>query len=423
MKERKSTLLALAIVGIVVFNIIGCNKKETTYISPSNRTAFTRSYPAMSDSSESGIYIQPLTGVPDIFYMDRASGKMVFLCGKADCEHGKEGNTDCNAYFEEGLICDSIQISNNKLYILGKITKESNSKLYRMDLDGSNREVVTTINAEAGAGATRIIDGNMYFIGVPNEGNTSVYHLYCQNIQSKNELAKDIFPIDEEEWSARRIEQIYIDEDKKQIYLKESKYMENLEYEGTIWQYDIRKEEWKALFKSSKFFTWFIDGNWCYYSEYNGGADNAGNLERIELVTCSPVKRRNLETEIEETTKIPSGFLEGYDGKYCYLKIYGNKAGDGLKSIDVYTLDGNLVQSIASPVENYQFYDAVNAGVTYDAIVIHHIPSETDALDSEKIYVYDKKNIGQKDGKWERVYLDMYYDQYNNTVDLQVEQK
>lgn len=425
MKVNKITIWFSILIAII-FCIAGCGKENTAKIDQdqtSSRNVFSRTYPAMADSSQNGIYIQPLDSIPDLFYMDRASGKIVFLCGKADCEHGKEENTDCNAYFEEGLIRDSIQIVNDKLYVLGKATKEHNSILYRMDLDGSNREAVTTINAEAGAGGTRVIGKNMYYIGVPDAGDFSVFHMYRQSIEDKSEPAEDIFPVDEEEWSARRIEEFYLDEENELIYIAENKYTEDLKYEGSIWKYDIKDETWEEIFSDTRFFTWFLDGEWFYYSEYTGGADDSGNLIRVEVVTCDPVKRKNLKTGEEETTTIPGGFLEGYDGNYCYMRTYGDKAGDGLKSIDVYTLDGNLVQSIASPVENYQFYDAVNAGVTYDAIVIHHILSETDALNSEKIYVYDKKNIGQKDGKWERVYLDMYYDKYNNTVDLQVEQK
>ena len=425
MKVDKSRIWFSLLI-VVIFCVVSCGKEKTEridYDQTSSKTVFGRTNIAMADSSQDGIYVQPLTAIPDLFYMDRASGKIVFLCGKADCEHGKEENTDCNAYFEEGLIRDSIQIENDKLYVLGKPTKEHNSILYRMDLDGSNREAVTTINAEAGAGGTRVIGKNMYYIGVPDAGDFSVYHMYRQSIEDKSELAEDIFPVDEEEWSARRIEEFYLDEENELIYIAENKYTEDLKYEGSIWKYDIKDETWEEIFSDTRFFTWFLDGEWFYYSEYTGGADDSGNLIRVEVVTCDPVKRKNLKTGEEETTTIPGGFLEGYDGNYCYMRTYGEKAGDGLKSIDVYTLDGTMVTSIKSPIEDYQYNDAVNVGITYDAIVIHHIPSTSDAYASENIYIYDKKDIGVTSGEWEHVSLDMLYDKNSNTLDLHLKQK
>ena len=425
MKVNKITIWFSILIAII-FCIAGCGKENTAKIDQdqtSSRNVFSRTYSAMADSSSDGIYVQTLMPIPDLFYMDRASGKIVFLCGKADCEHGKEGNTDCNAYFEEDLIRDSIQRVDDKLYVLGQPTKEHNSVLYRMDLDGSNREAVTTINAEAGAGGTRVIGKNMYYIGVPDAGDFSVFHMYRQSIEDKSEPAEDIFPVDEEEWSARRIEEFYLDEENELIYIAENKYTEDLKYEGSIWKYDIKDETWEEIFSDTRFFTWFLDGEWFYYSEYTGGADDSGNLIRIEVVTCDPVKRKNLKTGEEETTTIPGGFLEGYDGNYCYMRTYGEKAGDGLKSIDVYTLDGTMVTSIKSPVEDYQYNDAVNVGVTYDAIVIHHSPSTSEAYVSENIYLYDKKNITEQKGDWEKIYINLLYDENSNTLDLHVKQK
>ena len=80
------------IAGIVTLTMllgfgVGCGKGGTTSKGEeANRGAFARTYTAMADSTKDGVYIQPLAGIPDLFYMDRKSGNMVFLCGKADCE-------------------------------------------------------------------------------------------------------------------------------------------------------------------------------------------------------------------------------------------------------------------------------------------------------------------------------------------------
>lgn len=93
----------------------------------------------------------------------------------------------------------------------------------------------------------------------------------------------------------------------------------------------------------------------------------------------------------------------------------------GVKSIDVYTLEGKLVDSIEATIEDYQEYSAVNIGTTYDAIVMHHMRlDKPKTYVSEDIYVYDKTNIGSGEGSWRKIAIDSWFNEktYKNEIKL-----
>ena len=77
--------------------------------------------------SEGSVYYTILNSW--IFYYDRESNTSGILCGKPECAHK---DASCNAYAGNMMGC--IQVYDGQLYWL------SGSTLYRMDLDGTNRE-------------------------------------------------------------------------------------------------------------------------------------------------------------------------------------------------------------------------------------------------------------------------------------------
>ena len=424
--RKKSYSIFIIICVMMCAILTGCSKSgaPNSLHESKNRLPYARTYEAMADSSKDGVYIQPLSSIPDLFYLDRETGKIVFLCGKADCEHGKDGNTECNAYFQEGLIFDSIQIVNDKLYVLGQYTHDKNSTVYRMDLDGSNREEIATVNAPAAAGAARIVEDSLFFIGMPDEGDFSAQHIYRQNLKNKENTAEDIFPMknDNEKWASRVINEMFVDEQEKKLYFTEDRYAEDLTHEGAIWMYDISTNTFEEIFESPNFYTYFVDDEWVYYSEFEAGSDEV--LAAPELTTFEPVKRWNYKTKETEETNIPGGFLCGYDGNYCYIRTYQDTAWTGVKSIDVYTLEGKLVESIETTVDDYQEYSAVNIGTTYDAIVMHHMRlDKPQTYISEDIYVYDKAMIGTGEGTWRKVAIDSWFNEKTNKIEIKITQE
>ena len=89
-----------------------------------------------------------------ILYSDNGSDMIIKLCGRADCTHDTK---DCNAYV--GSYCYAISCWNGYLYAVieesGNLGEDS-LKLYRMNLDGSDRVVVLDLDQFA-------LDNNLNF--------------------------------------------------------------------------------------------------------------------------------------------------------------------------------------------------------------------------------------------------------------------
>lgn len=89
--------------------------------------------------TENGFYT--IADLERIEFIDRESGKQVPLCAKPDCTHEKES---CNAYFRMPL---AIQIYDKMLYVVAAGSEESTMSLYRLSMDGSEREEVKKLYA------------------------------------------------------------------------------------------------------------------------------------------------------------------------------------------------------------------------------------------------------------------------------------
>ena len=92
--------------------------------------------------SATGAYFRVLEdGKYYIMYMDNGSDKLIKLCGRPDCNHDNE---DCNAYLP---MCGGLSYFKGYLYAL--YGTEPESKLIRMDPDGSNRVELLDLQAFA----------------------------------------------------------------------------------------------------------------------------------------------------------------------------------------------------------------------------------------------------------------------------------
>ena len=140
--------------------------------------------------SATGVYYRVAEGNKTyIIYADNGSNQWVKLCGRPDCTHD---NTDCNAYIPN---CSKLSYYNGYLYAMLGDGSEQESKLIRMDPDGSNRVDVLDLLGfakEKGGDFIRcdlITDGVCIFqtrrwVEVENNGNTSItgermdYYIY-----------------------------------------------------------------------------------------------------------------------------------------------------------------------------------------------------------------------------------------------------
>ena len=110
------------------------------------------------DVTNDGLYYVslPSNASPNsyILYSDNGSDMIIKLCGRADCTHDTK---DCNAYV--GSYCYAISCWNGYLYAVieesGNLGEDS-LKLYRMNLDGSDRVVVLDLDQFA-------LDNNLNF--------------------------------------------------------------------------------------------------------------------------------------------------------------------------------------------------------------------------------------------------------------------
>lgn len=89
--------------------------------------------------TENGFYTIADRGRID--FIDRKTGKQVPLCAKPDCTH--EGES-CNAYFLSPLV---IQKYDGMLYVVAVGSEDGTRSLYRLSMDGSEREELKKLYA------------------------------------------------------------------------------------------------------------------------------------------------------------------------------------------------------------------------------------------------------------------------------------
>ena len=82
------------------------------------------------------------------------------------------------------------------------------------------------------------------------------------------------------------------------------------------------------------------------------------------------------------------------------------------------------MESIETTVDDYQEYNAVNIGTTYDAIIMHHMRlDKPQTYTSEDIYVYDKEMIGTGEGTWRKVAIDSWFNEKTNKIEIKITQE
>ena len=132
-----------------------------------------------------------------IMYTDYASGQEVYLCSDSSCNHNTER---CSSYLHNRDFIighePRLFVYNNSLYYLSvSAVKDVNTatittgvpyeddrppRLYRMELDGSNRELVYTFDKELGVLPFAAGDGNAlwFFVKTPTMSHDEERHVY-----------------------------------------------------------------------------------------------------------------------------------------------------------------------------------------------------------------------------------------------------
>ncbi len=149
---------------VLVFGSICCAGKEenqkNSFREREQSVGFAESFslPAYAESPyENAIYFLPTTARDqNILYWDLEQNAAVPLCGKAECAHDTK---ECNAWTGNPRM-DVVQVIEDKLYVMdhGDYSHASSATgIYRMDLDGSNREELCQIHVPGGSPQNGII--------------------------------------------------------------------------------------------------------------------------------------------------------------------------------------------------------------------------------------------------------------------------
>ena len=179
-------------------------------------------------------------------YYDTVSGVTGAVCGKADCAHDSMA---CNAYLDFGNI-SGIQIYDGKLYWLQGAGYSR--ILYRMDLDGNNREQVQILDDLQGLDPRFAIHrGHIY---------TTVLKSEVQDRQPYTVLEIKEYVLGQKEQEPHVIYNGKYTGDTRYycrfygthmyVAVDTDETLESTSYDRQFFSYDMATQEWKLLWKT-----------------------------------------------------------------------------------------------------------------------------------------------------------------------------
>ena len=177
-----------------------------------------------------------------MYYFDTKTQRSGKLCGKVECTH-EDG--DCNAYLGD-IIVGSFQIYDQKIYWLGEL-------LYRMDLDGENREEYRVMD-DMGELDPRcyLHRGSIYMCGIEHnvKGANVTYTVRISRYSIENAEAEPETVLEQEcQYIPKYICRFY--RDKLYVLIDARLGMELSEgYKRDLYEYDIVHKELKNVWSS-----------------------------------------------------------------------------------------------------------------------------------------------------------------------------
>lgn len=172
-----------------------------------------------------------------IYYYDEVSQNSGVLCARPDCTHD---TTSCNAYVN---YC-GLQIYDGMLYFMGQP-----GVLYRMNLDGSNRESVMNVRNLGGTSAKFAIHrGYIYTSVMASEvagGQPKIRYTLCQQVLGQTDSLKTIF---EQTYEQVMTEQWILKGN--QLYLMMHHYLGDL-FSNELFCYRIQNEKMETVWEET----------------------------------------------------------------------------------------------------------------------------------------------------------------------------
>jgi hypothetical protein len=303
-------------LSLAITCLCACGKSQKN----STNASSTEAYSLRNVMAEvgNGLVFFPDMGMnydlPLLYYWDTEQNLVVPLCGKADCSHTDE---TCNAYFEHPSIY-TVNCYQDHIYLAMQGEKSSEQQLVRVDLDGSNREVLCQIEAEGDEWIVPnyglVYQDTFYMKVSTNEVNEAgdSWAVYAQPLDGKSK-AKCIYKPQDDAWSRHDPDDLFICGDK--LYFSETKYRDT-ETEEDLYCYDLNTGE-LTLLLSGESTGYVMCGDSIYFrtSRFTGDV-----LRGDKSMEYGPVFRYDLATGEQKELDFPDGALVS-DGKQLYLRV------------------------------------------------------------------------------------------------------
>ena len=369
----KQSILALLNIILVCFVCSSCSRNEKQETSPAFSSHISEKC-QFCETQASSYYFVPSVSPDFIWYWDTKSSACIPLCDRPDCSHD---STDCNAYL--GWASPStIQMVEGKLYIWAGA---SPSFLYRVNIDGSGREIVITAPEQGQPLESFIIGDDVYLLQYKGQ------NVYGNDVVSLLQLSlTDSYP-------AKIISDMKMDDGWSIHTFGDVKWLENSLFYSCVsvssdlqmtrtylFRYDPVGDKSDLILQEDHALTFTaVDGNLitCW-----------SDTEDCETVV------RSLETgEVIRTVPIQGGLRS--DEKYIYL----NDIGFGVTGkYDVYDHDFHLI-------DTFSFETTTNTEVLAsciargDFVFYYNVPNENGWYD-EVYRIYSKSDIGREEHSW-----------------------
>jgi hypothetical protein len=288
-----------------------------------------------------------------IYYSEKTEPTFYLLCSKPNCPHGGE---DCNAY--GGGEGGALGYWDGKLYSAGFVNDEL--ALVRMDLDGSNHELVTKLAVPVAANGTAGGSYSFYF--------ANGYFFYVVNAQPYAFFRVDL--------SSERTDRLFTDlfadgsgPDGRVLFDGDFFYFDLYTPQGVRWlcQCPCGTEEVRKLcsWPKAEAPRWDVENGTVYYYSKTDGTFYEYSIESMQSTAVSNPQLVNGPARFDSAY---------YDSNYIYLVIHLK---ENLRELYIFDRDYTLLQHLALPLFGDYLYaaeDKLFFSNTYSYKISHYLP-------------------------------------------------
>ncbi|WP_297136427.1 hypothetical protein [Terrisporobacter sp.] len=397
--NKRKVLIVLVFTILCSINLWGCSKGQNNKLDNKSeaKDAKIKSLKMLSNdamqngcSTEGGYYTisssedEEGNTVQNLMYVDYKTKKQIYLCDKSECNH----NTDrCTSYIEtkyfgrqNSLICDG-----KYLYLISSEYNDDGSistsisyggegltpiseptSIYRMNLDGSNRILLSEFESGELLGEKILTDGEyIYCISMKNtqvkiDDNTSYtkgdeYKLI--KISNESGEKQDITEWDSS-WNILGCykDKIIINKLEFDHELTVEEKMDQAKYtqacknaKESIVSYDINTQKFEKLFENemSDSYQYIMHEKNVFYYKYNGNKIMSFDLDTKQ-------KSDFLETNNSNIEQIYDGYMITSDWKENNKEYYRIRIEDKeISKLSLYKDNGRLVNIIAESENDF----------------------------------------------------------------------